>query len=268
VGKDCYVKILSILENQPNIRTDYVYRVPEKNNHCYLTYDDSEHKREILKGGVRRLVYADVIPLLNCDIILLNYISGGDIYLRSLQKLCSNISGKIYIDIHSLTLGKRNDGIRYFRKPPGWTSVVAAGDYIQMNCQELALLAGKNSLDKMSSKTILYMMKDIESRLRHKKVTIGSKIFIITAGTEGCYLFYYRGGKSVFEHITIDMPVHTLPNRSMDSTGCGDCFSAGFILGLTRRKDLHSCAELGNEAGKARIVDHETYKIVPRSILI
>ncbi|UCD93870.1 MAG: carbohydrate kinase family protein [Candidatus Zixiibacteriota bacterium] len=260
VGQDCHKRIMSILRPLTGVVTDFVKKVPEKNNHCFLTYSDSENKREILKGGVRRLVYDDVRPLLNCDIILLNYISGRDIHIRSLQKLRREFPGQIYVDIHSLTLGKRKDGVRFLRVPQGWTKVARACDYVQLNRSELALLTGEEKADRNDNISPRFAVESLESLLMQAGADLPRRVFIVTDGRRGCYLCQYRSGRIGFQHI----PPRRIVIRG-DATGCGDCFSAGFVFGLVRRKSLHTCAVYGNDAALSRILSQTgTYSVLER----
>lgn len=239
VGQDCYRPIMKILRKLPGVDTAYIIKVPEKNNTCYLKYFDDENKTEILKGGVPRLLYDNVKPLLDCDIILMNYISGSDIYIKSLLKLREEYAGKIYIDLHSLTLGKRNNGTRYLRCPANWEAVVAAGDYIQMNRQELNILtAGKIGSDE---KDINRNISIIFRFLKRHKVDISGKVFIITEGAEGSIL--YSPQKKDWDRIFVPV-FRKLAN--CDTTGCGDSYSAGFISGLINGKNLRACGQEGN----------------------
>ncbi len=248
VGHDAFKEVASILKKSRGVRLDYLNKVSEKNNHCFLTYFDYEGKSEILKGGVKPLKYNDVRLLPNCDIILLNYISGRDIYLQSLRKLRRNFEGKIYIDIHSLTLGKRKDGLRYLRRPSNWLAVIEIGDYIQMNRLELDILTSA-VIPTVKNRLIPdVQLKKLVGILRENRIKATEKVFIITAGNEGCYLYFYFENKWQFQHIPPRKKV-----RRKDTTGCGDCFSAGFIAGLLESSNLSSCAEKGNRVALDRI---------------
>jgi len=250
VGADCFKPVFNILTRLKNVNTTLVKKVPERNNHCFLTYSDYENKREILKGGVPALKFVDIEPLLDSDIILLNYISGHDINLRSLRKLRRLFRGKIYIDIHSLTLGKKADGSRYLRYPKSTPEVIAAGDIIQINRTELAVLT-RTKILPIATKDI------IQTRLNHLIASLSSESntsvpidFVVTDGSRGCYLSYYRNNRRIFRHIPAG---HTLTEGN--TTGCGDCFSAGYIAGLVDNKNPLECARMANSAAAARIGD-------------
>ncbi len=242
VGADCFGTIQRILKSVPGVGLDYVHKVFFSNNHCHLTYHSEEDKTEILEGGVGWLAFEDIRGLLDCDIVLMNFISGSDIHINSLEKFCRLYRGKIYIDIHSFTLGKRANGQRYLRCPPGWEKVVACGDYFQMNKLELAVLLKLNP-SLIKSEKIEYYLGRLLSLLERKKISPRDRKFIVTDGSRGCVVAYFRSGNPYY--LTV-RPPHLAKGR--DTTGCGDSFAAGFVAGITQGKALKACAVMGHEA--------------------
>ncbi|SYZ72462.1 putative PfkB protein [Candidatus Zixiibacteriota bacterium] len=257
IGRDSWGEINAILRQLPGVRTDYVHRVPEKNNHCHLTYLPDGEKTEVLEGGVRPLRYDDVAALLDSDIILVNYISGRDIHLKSLQKLRRNYSGPILMDIHSSTLGKRKNGTRFFRRPPHWEEMVIAADYLQMNRRELAILNGRPEWPLSAEMKLEDEARFIYRRLQSVRRTIKDRSLIITAGIDGCYIITAGARGLTIEHIP---PVRRV--KGGDATGCGDCFSAGMAAALVRGKGLRDAAEQGNRAAYGRITGHIIYELL------
>ena len=247
LGSDVFDEVIKIIDCLPGISREFFNRVPERNNHCFLSYIDYERKTEILKGGVRPLKFSDVQGLLECDFILLNYISGRDIYLNSLKKLRRLYRGKIYVDVHSYTLGKRSDGSRYWRRPSGWMQVLLAADYIRMNRQELHLL--------VESKATGYKERDIykECKMIHRglqKIDQRgiNRILIITDGGNGCFLSYCCGREHIFKHFAVSEVI----DRG-NVTGCGDCFSAGFLVSLAVGKGDEAAAVAANRVAGGRL---------------
>ncbi|MBN2227076.1 MAG: carbohydrate kinase family protein [candidate division Zixibacteria bacterium] len=244
VGRDCYADILSEVKRLGRFNTDYLYPVPENNNHCFLTYLDAENKHEILRGGVRPLVWKELASLPAVDMILVNYISGRDIHPTALSKLRRVFAGPIYIDIHSLTLGKRSNGERYLRAPSSWPLVISIGDFIQMNRRELALLTGTVTgagHDRAGIAADLHVLYD---RLARKRIDAARKVIIITDGARGCYSASMQSGSLRVGGYPSPSPV-----PGGDSTGCGDCFSAGFIIGWLHGRTLKAAITKANEAG-------------------
>jgi sugar/nucleoside kinase (ribokinase family) len=246
IGRDCYAPIMKILKRLPSVKTDLIRRVPERNNHCRLTYHNSETKSEILEGGVPPLRYDHIKGLLNCDAVLLNFISGRDIDLRSLGKFRRRFEGVIYTDIHSYTLGQRSDGRRFLRVPPHWTTVMRYSDIIQMNRLELALLSGLGDNKMIAVDTAIHLFI---KRLKLANVPITAKIFLVTDGSHGCYVYDpERNGEQLEFLETTGGKVHG------DTTGCGDCFGAGFLAEYIINRNLTRALKTGQLAARNRIL--------------
>ncbi len=244
IGSDCYAPIMKILKRLPSVKTDFIRRVPERNNHCRLTYHDSETKSEILEGGVPPLRYRDIDGLLNFEVVLLNFISGRDVDLRSLGKFCRRFGGIVYTDVHSYTLGKRADGRRFLRVPPFWTTVVDHSHVIQMNRREFELLSGVTP----GSAKPATCFRMLEKRLSMAGVETGRRLFIVTDGPRGAY---------VFERLERRLSSRFFParggRRHGDTTGCGDCFGAGFIANFLKYWKISQAMKAGNRAAARRI---------------
>jgi sugar/nucleoside kinase (ribokinase family) len=256
IGQDCYEPIMEILGNLPGVKTALIKKVRQKNNHCFLTYRSDGEKTEILKGGVTPLIYDDIHPLMDSDIILLNFISGNDINVDIIGEFRRRFRGIIYIDIHSFTLGRRKNGSRFLRKPPGWEKVVDAADYVQMNRTELAILTGAPAIGS-DGINISYGLHQLYNHLRLFGIDCSGKVFIITDGSRGCFLSKCRGSEPVFRLVP---SLHQF--RSGDVTGCGDCFSAGFIAGLARTKGIIQCGSLGNSVAVKRLKEDKIYLLL------
>jgi sugar/nucleoside kinase (ribokinase family) len=69
---------------------------------------------------------------------------------------------------------------------------------------------------------------------------------VVTAGAHGSYV--------VTHDEVIHVPVEPV-DRVVDTTGAGDLYAAGFLYGLTRGEDLHTCGRLGSIAA-AEVISH------------
>jgi len=65
---------------------------------------------------------------------------------------------------------------------------------------------------------------------------LGVGIVAVKLGERGCYV---TDGKEIHQ-------VKPFRVNTVDTTGAGDAFSAGFLYGLIKDKDLYECARLGN----------------------
>jgi sugar/nucleoside kinase (ribokinase family) len=69
----------------------------------------------------------------------------------------------------------------------------------------------------------------------------GVETVALKRGEEGCRIIT-RGG-------TVDVPGY--PVEAVDPTGAGDCFDAGFVVGLTEGLSMEECGRLANACGSA-----------------
>jgi sugar/nucleoside kinase (ribokinase family) len=257
IGRDCWKDITAILKRLPGVHLEYLHKVREKNNHCHLRYLPDGEKTEILEGGVPSLRFKDVEPLLDSEVILVNYISGRDVFLKSLQKLRREYHGSIYMDIHSSTLGKKKFGARFFRRPPHWEKMIEVADYIQMNRRELSILVGRKEWPPPEEDNYGNDFKRLTRLLKSSGVDISSKIFLITAGVEGCMVARKQNGIIFVRYFPPVIEV-----KRGDSTGCGDCFSAGFVAGLAQEESFTPSIGRANAAGQQRISGSRIYKLL------
>ncbi len=95
-------------------------------------------------------------------------------------------------------------------------------DVLILNMDEAKSLTGKDEMNE-----ILSNLEEI--------VTLS----VVTLGKEGCVVL--EGGKSI--HVSPDKVI-----EGIDTTGAGDAFSAGFIVGRLRGMNKAACAGLGHKA--------------------
>lgn len=227
LGRDCSEDVLGILRKYTNIKTDHIAIVEQENNHCHLTYTSQESKTEILSGGVPPLEYAALSAARGSGLFVMNFISGFDVTAETLIKFRSRYRGKIYMDLHSLTLGKHPDGRRYFRKPDNWRDYCTCADFLQMNAEEFKLVHGADLT--IANQITLFS----EFRERYLKA------LLVTCGSEGAYLTYEAGGQTECLHIPTQPAA-----QDADTTGCGDIFGAAFCAGLVIETDFERSVRL------------------------
>lgn len=238
LGRDAYEPVTAMLRRFPRIDLSLVRKVPEKNNHCFLHYHDQSHKCEILKGGVPPLTYSRLRPLGECDLVVVNFISGSDVTLSALEKFRAGFAGLIYMDIHSHTLGRRRvEGghRRHLRRPPHWRRYIACADILQVNAVEFELLSGT----RISRAAAGDFFANETQHLR---------CLIVTLGMDGS-LVTYRGKRNAV--ITRRIPADKI-KRVYDTTGCGDIFGAGFVAEYLRTNNPVEAARHGNLLAAAR----------------
>jgi sugar/nucleoside kinase (ribokinase family) len=214
VGEDMRGIVTGFLDQCHNVHLDGVSFVPEKNSHCFMVYDESGKKQETLLGGLPKLTYGQLEPYLTADAISVNFITGRELELETLQQVKANTQAPIFMDIHSLTLGMDDQNRRFWQVPDRWEDWIASIDVIQMNEEEAALLAG-HDLDT-DEKTVTFADRLLSN---------GSRVVLITRNENGSHAIYQEKGKSVLHH-SPPQPA----GEPLDGTGCGDVFLMGFMM--------------------------------------
>ncbi|MCK4386080.1 MAG: carbohydrate kinase family protein [candidate division Zixibacteria bacterium] len=226
LGYDVYDQVISQLENCNNVELDGIKKVDSKNNHAFLSINKKNQREETLKNRVPPLSFSHIKPFLGADVILVNFISGLDLSLLALKKIRKNTDALIFMDVHSLTLGVDDSGKRFFDAPENWREWIKQADLVQMNLPELKELSQRNL---KSHKEIAEFGKYI--------LNSGLKAVLVTLGEEGSLMISddkvrkFKGSRV---------------QRFKDATGCGDVFSAGFLICYVHTKDLIKSVNFAN----------------------
>jgi sugar/nucleoside kinase (ribokinase family) len=237
LGDDFYDVVCDALGRFSNFRLHAVKRIPMINTQVRLIYRSPETRDEITSAPVPPITETEIGPLLDCDAVLINLITGRDIELSALQALRerSRKNGTlIYLDLHSLVLGIDAKGKRYYRNVSAWRQWLGAVDIVQMNEREAATVAGFDDT---------FDLKDLEA-LGRQIVDAGQggmSICNITLGSNGSLLIYRDGGNIRRVHC----PPQPISNV-VDIIGCGDAFGAAFITSYVENRDPAAAARFAN----------------------
>ena len=242
LGYDVYDQVMSRFKDSHNVELTGIQRVDCKNNHAFLSINKENEREETLKNRVPPLSYAQIKPFLKADAILVNFISGSDLSLKTLKKVRKETDALIFMDVHSLTLGVDESGKRFFRAPKNWREWVRQSDIVQMNLPELNELAKRNL---KSDQEVWEFGKYI--------LSFGPKAVLVTLREHGALMFFDN---------KVQRSKGWKVRRFKDATGCGDVFSAGFLVSYLVTKDLAKSVNFANRvaAAKCRVSGTEGMK--------
>jgi sugar/nucleoside kinase (ribokinase family) len=167
---------------------------------------------------------------LDADIVLINFISGFDVKLETAKRFRSIFSKLLFMDVHSMTLGMDDEGVRFKRNVVEWRVWSGLADIIQMNLREATLFTG---------------LQGTRDRLAAYICEAGPDVCLITLGSAGVFFAERKEVGLVMKTVEV------LPSEARDPTGCGDVFSAGFISSFARNRDVYDACVAGNRAAAA-----------------
>lgn len=247
VGNDLAPQARQFLRSLRHVSADAApVEVPYPNNRVELRYLSDERRSEVLSGGVPGWTWAGLQPLLrDIDALYINLISGFELDLATAQLIRQHFKGPIYCDLHSLTLGLEPSGLRTWRPLPEVAAWCACFDYLQVNEDEVAMLAP----DPMA--------------LAATALASGVKTLFVTLGKRGVVYFEDAGPGRPLR--TALLPASSArASDGGDPTGCGDVwgatyfsrFVAGDTLSVAMRAALDAAARNVEHRGATGLAHH------------
>jgi hypothetical protein len=237
VGRDLAPKANEFLRTlQRTTHHARFLEVPEPNNRVTLRYESQERRCEQMTGGVPPWTWAELGPLVrDLDALYVNFISGFEMELETVQLLRRGFRGFIYADLHSLFLGKATDGMRFSRPLPQAPVWFGCFDTVQMNEEEMSQLG------------------DDPLAIAADALRQGCNTLCITLGQRGAA--YFTGNP--IRTARIPAPAIHAPAfaQETDPTGCGDVFGAAVVAALLTGAPLEDALRSGTLHG-ARNLTH------------
>jgi hypothetical protein len=220
VGRDLAEAAAALLAPIAGLAGDAaLHVVDEPTNRVELRYHDAARRCERLTGGVSAWGWEDLEPRLErIDALFVNFISGFELELSTMESLRAAVAAPIWGDLHSLLLARDEVGHRRLRPLPDHGRWAACFDAIQLNEDELRTQVGEGR-DPWAFAADL---------LRH-----GPSLVAVTRGADGAVCFgdahgvrpgtdrdaRRRGG-------TADLLRAAGTVGAGDPTGCGDIWGA------------------------------------------
>jgi len=219
---------------------DGVRTVPEPNNRVELRYRDGCRRTERLRGGVPGWRWDELEPLArSCDALYVNFIAGWEIDLAAGVRLRDTFPGPLYCDVHSLLLGVGPGGLRVPRAPERWREWIGCFDYVQVNEDELELLASESGGDPWR-----LTAEVVGERPRALFVTLGGRGAAWVAADEA--LPRGRSGVRACPAVRSGrVPVPEVVDDP-DPTGCGDVWGMTCFASLVAGAGVEEAARRAN----------------------
>jgi sugar/nucleoside kinase (ribokinase family) len=204
--------------------------VPEPNNRVTLRYESADRRCEQMSGGVPPWTWAELGPLVqDLDALYINFISGYEMNLETAQLLRRGFPRFIYVDLHSLFLGKNADGTRVLRTLPESPAWFGCFNVVQLNEDEMGQL-GPDPLV-----TAADAMRQ------------GCTALCVTLGARGAA--YFTGDPIRTARVPAPAVHPAAFDRESDPTGCGDVFGGATAAALLGGAPIEAALRLGTQLG-------------------
>ncbi len=213
-----------------------------------LAYSNERDRRSRQINVMPPLAPVEMGLLAECAAVLLMPLNETDLSLECAQKLRRSSDAVIFLDAHGLVTGVDKDGVRYgqaWPRPEGarreWFDCI---DILKMNDSEASWVAG-------------HLLQQYEEFVQFAAgiVELGLKACWITFGNQSSLIAWRRENRTYWASV----PVVTDIGPVLDTTGCGDASSAGFVYSYT--KFYHSPLQsviMGNTLGSLKATFQET----------
>lgn len=262
IGEDLQGEAFGFMRQFPRLDLSHgVCVVPEENARVELRYLDGDRRCERLTGGVRPWTWTELAPKLQgLDAMYVNFISGFELELECAQRLGLAFQRPLYADIHSLLLGIGPGGRRQPRPLEDWRQWLSCFDVIQVNEDELGLLAQAWGDPWRFAADIVDAP---DGRLRLLLVTLGGRGAAYVAGSSfrPAPLEWFEQGLGVQQPPGVSGSVRSrhvtegLDRKDGDPTGCGDVWGSTCFVRLLAGDELEAAMTLANRMA-ARNVEY------------
>ncbi|HYW31547.1 MAG TPA: carbohydrate kinase family protein [Gemmatimonas sp.] len=233
VGADVARAARDLLASVPHVvRTTPLHVVPEQNNRSELRYFSAGERTECASGGVPGWEWEPLKTALDAaavDALYVNFLSGVELDLPTMQQVRDHFRGLIYVDLHMLLWHTDATGHRTLRPLMDVEDWCRCFDYIQVNEEEMRTIAP----DPVA--------------LARIATSAGACGVIVTRGTHGVHILTRdESAHGLTEAVLASDTVHQ--GERVDPTGCGDVWGGTFFVRMLAGDPLPRAARDANRA--------------------
>ena len=192
---------------------------------------------------------AEMEFLADCDFVLLLPLAETDIPRESAEALRRCSRAMIFLDAHGLITRVQADGARQkiiWEDAAAWLDLI---DILKMNDREVPWASGK-ALDSSHDSCVKYATRVIRQGLSVAWITCGSRPSVVA----------WQRDERIF---WADVPVPAVRDV-VDTTGCGDTASGGFMYSYAKLRNPLFAVIRGNTLGSLKASAHETGEFLNR----
>ena len=229
VGSEDVEQVISALSIYENVETSGVIPNLSGSNESILTYTDKDHRISEFISRTKSLEYQDIKPYKDVDLILFNFAGELDASPDAVMKIRFNSKALIYIDIHDQVYEIDSDGVRQPKHWEAWKTWLSHADIVQANKEECSLTIGRELSGEAD-----YIAAGLEI------ISVGPTQVLVTLGDAGTLVVYRE------DNVNYSVIIEATSHKAVDTTGCGDAFSAGYITCILENEHPILATAFGN----------------------
>jgi len=215
--------------------------VPHPNPRVKLLYVAEGRRCEGLRGGVPPWTWPELGPMVaDLDGLYVNFITGFEASLETMQALRQAFHRPLYGDLHSLSLGIKADGARFLHpldKPLAW-----------LRCFDVAQV-NEDEMNQLGTEPLALAARALEGGVRAVVVTLGPRGAVYVASRTADLLGPSAGG-GVVRSALVAAEGGPLDG---DPTGCGDVFGSTLVSGLLAGLGLEPAVAAANRMARRNV---------------
>jgi sugar/nucleoside kinase (ribokinase family) len=144
LGADCRERVERWAARLPGVTLEAIRHTVAANPKVRLSYPAGGRegeRSERLIDPLPPLRAAEVAAVEGAELALVNCIGGNDCTAAAMRRI-RGACPRVYLDVHSLALGRRASGERFYRPRKDWPAWLDAADVVQCNLAEAATICG------------------------------------------------------------------------------------------------------------------------------